>query len=160
MQVHAESTVIVEEEGDAFNYQQRYLLAAGDYHFYLELYGFPLRAGSSAYFELVPALNGSPYSEIEIVAVPVNGNPGSSYPIAVDPIEEGSNWSQGKIALSTVGDWELNFTVSGEGGIANGYLPLTATSPPIIPTWAAWTVGLSPALLLGTLVIWWSRRRT
>src|SRR5262249_8205183 len=122
---------------------------AGPYALTVSLYTDPARAGFALPFAIAPnqpttgtltyTVNSVPGEDVD--ATPVHAS------LSVDA--QVPNGVQGEAEISVRGDWSLQVVVNGPAGQGEADVPVTATAPPPMPPWLAWSLGFLP--LVGLL---------
>jgi hypothetical protein len=122
---------------------------AGPYALTVSLYTDPARAGFALPFAIAPQ---QPVSGT--LTYTVNSVPG--FDVDATPVHASlsmdaqvPNGVQGEAEITVQGDWYLQVVVNGPDGQGEVDVPVTATAPPLMPPWLAWSLGFLP--LVGLL---------
>ncbi len=126
---------------------------AGPYPIKLALYNDPINAGDTLPFNIAVASGTKGPLTYEVTANAGPGVPASSQAQGDVNTQQNTPYGvPGSITLVTRGSWMLNIVINGPAGQGKAAIPLTAVSPPAIPTWLAWNIGLLP--VYGLLLLW------
>jgi len=111
------------------------------------------RGGGVLEFVIHPA--GAPADTIfEVQAVP--GSATAAVPVRAE-LEPQSDHIEGRVTLPVSGQWLLEITASNPapGGptVAQGFAPVLAGAPPVIPVWLGWLIGLLPVAVMMAFVL-------
>jgi hypothetical protein len=124
-------------------------VTAGPYALTVSLYTDPARAGFALPFAIAPeppvsgtltyAVNSVPGPDVDATPVHASLSKDAQVP----------NGVQGEAEITVQGDWSLQVVVNGPAGQGEADVPVTATAPPPMPPWLAWSLGFLP--LVGLL---------
>jgi hypothetical protein len=123
-------------------------LFAGAYRLRVDLYSDPPFAGRRFDFDvLVSADRGAELHDLSLqaTAIPDRSTNATRLPVLLSAAGGGY---KGFTTMPVRGGWRLVFTVAGPLGTNTVSLPLEVAAPVAIPISLAWTIALSPLLLL------------
>jgi len=125
-------------------------VAAGPYPLTVALYRVPVSAGFALPFAIAPRRPVAGPLRITVTSVPQAGV--AAWPIraSVRADSATANAVLGEAEIPVQGEWQLLISVDGPLGSGEAAVPITATAPPPMPEWLAWSIGYLP--LLGLLV--------
>lgn len=131
-------------------------ITAGSYHFTVDLYDNPARAGFALPFAIAPQGTGNGSWTYQVTSVPVGqllpngriamGDQRVATPIkdSVDPEPGVPGGVQGAAEITVQGPWLLHVVVNGPAGQQTFDVPVTATTIPAVPLWVGWALGFLP----------------
>jgi hypothetical protein len=125
-------------------------VTAGSYALKVSLYTDPARAGFALPFAIAPQQPISGTLTYTVTTVPGFDVDATPVHASLTPDAQVPNGVQGEAEISVQGDWSLHIVVDGPAGQGAADVPITATAPPLMPPWLAWSLGFLP--LLGLLV--------
>lgn len=125
-------------------------VTAGPYALKVSLYTDPARAGFALPFAIAPQRPISGTLTYSVTTVPGFDVDATPVHAGLTPDAQVPNGVQGEAEISVQGDWSLHVVVTGPAGEGAADVPITATAPPLMPPWLAWSLGFLP--LLGLLV--------
>ncbi len=116
------------------------------------------QGGKPLLFSIAPQSGQPSALSYEVTAIP--GTTVNAVPVQArlepDPAHPGG--VRGAVNLPVSGQWLLTVDIKGPNGLGNADVPILAGAPPAIPEWLGWMIGLLPAWLLISFVIWQLRR--
>jgi hypothetical protein len=125
-------------------------VTAGPYALKVSLYTDPARAGFAMPFAIAPEPPISGTLTYTVTTVPGFDVDATPVHASLTPDAQVPNGVQGEAEISVQGDWILQIVVNGPAGQGVASVPITATAPPLMPPWLAWSLGFLP--LVGLLV--------
>jgi len=134
----------------------------GPYRLLLSFYSLP-RTGQQLSMTIQSATSGVSLRFSQAVLNPAAGTDATPVGVAISPDSDTLGAYDVDVTPPVRGSWLLHLTVSGPAGSFAGDIPMNVLSPPIMPTWLGWLIGLSPASLLLTFILmqvrWRNARR-
>lgn len=131
-------------------------ITAGPYHFTVDLYDNPARAGFALPFAIAPQGAGGGSWTYQVMSVPVGqllrngsilmGSQREATPIkdSVGPEPGVPGGVQGAAEITVQGLWKLHVVVNGPAGQQTFDVPVTAATIPAVPPWMGWALGFIP----------------
>jgi hypothetical protein len=124
-------------------------VTAGPYALTVSLYTDPARAGFALPFAIAPELPTSGTLTYQVTSVPGFDVDATPVHASLSKDARVPNGVQGEAEITVQGDWSLQVVVNGPAGQGEADVPVTATAPPLMPSWLAWSLGFLP--LVGLL---------
>jgi hypothetical protein len=123
----------------------------GPYRLLLSFYSLP-RTGQQLNMTIQSATSGESLRFSQAVLNPAHGTDATPVSIALSPDGDTPDAYDVNVTPPVRGAWLLHLTVSGPAGSFAGDIPMNVLSPPVMPTWLGWLIGLSPVSLLLTFI--------
>lgn len=124
-------------------------VTAGPYALTISLYTNPARAGFALPFAIAPQQPTSGTLTYQVTSVPGSDVDATPVHASLSVDAQVPNGVQGEAEITVQGDWSLHVVVNGPAGQGEADVPVTATAPPLMPPWLAWSLGFLP--LVGLL---------
>ena len=119
----------------------------GPYRLLLSFYSLA-RTGQQLNMTIQSATSGESLRFSQAVLNPGPGTDATPVGVALSPDSDTPGAYDVNVTPPVRGTWLLHLTVSGPIGSFTGDIPMNVLSPPVMPTWLGWLIGLSPASLL------------
>jgi len=130
---------------------------AGPYPLTVSLYTHPAHASYALPFAIAPQRSISGTLTYDVSSIPDESDaPATPVRASLSPDPNVRNGVQGDAEITVQGLWTLDIVVTGSSGQGEAVVPITATAPPVLPTWLGWVIGFIP--LYGLFVFLLSQR--
>ncbi len=117
----------------------------------VSLYTYPAHASYALPFAIAPQQSLRSKLTYTVTSIPDPSDvPATPVRASLSPDPNVPGGVQGAAEITVQGTWALDIVVTGSAGQGEALVPITATTPPAIPTWLGWVIG--GILLYGLLV--------
>lgn len=123
----------------------------GPYRLLLSFYSLP-RTGERLNMTIQSATSGENLRFSQAILNPAPGTDATPVGVALSPDGDTPDAYDVNVTPPIRGAWLLHLTVSGPAGSFAGDIPMNVLSPPVMPMWLGWLIGLSPVSLLLTFI--------
>lgn len=129
----------------------------GPYPVTVNYYNMP-QAGEALLFDIVPTAGQVAATTYEVMAVP--GTTVNAVPVraTIEADTHPASGVRGSVNLPVRGQLLLSITVDGPLGPSYDDVPVLAGTPPVIPEWFGWLIGLLPAWAMIGFIVMQMRR--
>lgn len=130
----------------------------GPYRLLLSFYSLP-RTGQLLNMTIQPATSGVSLQFSQAVLNPDTGTDATPVGVVISPASDTPGAYNVNVTPPVRGNWLLHLRVSGPAGSFTGDIPMDVLSPPVMPTWLGWLIGLSPLSVLIGFILMQVRKR-
>ena len=129
----------------------------GPYPVSINYYNAP-QAGEALLFDIVPTPGQTAATMYEVMAVP--GTTVNAVPVRamIEADAHAAGGVRGSVNLPVRGQWLLSIRVDGPLGPSYDDVPVLAGTPPVIPEWFGWLIGLLPVWAMIGFIVMQARR--